>query len=685
MVLRASSAAAATIEDLQGETMPSTDSRHLNVFSLYDLPPFVVTFSADEPSGASTLWSVEMNFKRVTEKYLEDFFKASLLNTATTLRNLRSIDLDVSLRQQGTRRSRLRSLQSSSTTTIDFWAEAYGEVAFFEPVDPSDRVSTEQARDLLRQLVQQAFNFEAIPIYQQRLRTSTDPVLQSVKMLLIDTNYNPEVSRGSNNNRQAAQNGGNFSSWSTAEFVLLGLLVTFLLVSAATLIMFVRADRRKLRYGDGAHPEYVDMVPRNFSSPMMQASSNPQHNGSGGNPDVVPVPDDNGERRYVTPSSPFDMLYGASFLHQDYRNLLQGKRKAKKRNYAPTTAGIKPMLQIEEAGEEEENLGGSSHSDKGIGSWFRSLTSKMDCKKQEDDEVVNQDHPFVYRDFPRHDGTPCLMYDGSNHGSNHNNPRKDVSYSAAKMPALPSQLPPQLAIEVPETFDVSMHSTGSHTSIDNFVDTLETLMRMKHKQYQERTKMEQERLERKRRRETARSSGRASPAHQQRPLSPLSPPRENPLTPVMERPSKTMTTPSSDEQSTVDSSPLHQAPVPALERPSEASLLTLTSHEPSPVDGSSLMQGEEHLAYEEPMQSSATPLPLEKNLANSEPAPSSEALSSLDPPMTPLGMPVSPTNVTETPGSPSMLEKVSTTTTDVALSSEQHGENSATVDTGVFT
>mmetsp|Transcript_22324 Transcript_22324/g.37997 ORF Transcript_22324/g.37997 Transcript_22324/m.37997 type:complete len:367 (-) Transcript_22324:51-1151(-) len=240
---------------------------------------------------------------------------------------------------------------------------------------------------------------------------------------------------------------------------------------------------------------------------MMQVSSNPQSNGSGGDPDVIPVVDDNEQRRYVSPSNPFEMLYGASFLHQDYRKMMGGgDKRSRSRQGAVSTSGIKPMLQIDEGEEEDENGVSSSHSERGVGAWLRSLTSKMDCTKGEKNEVTNQDHPFVYRDFPRHDGTPCLMYK-SNHDSNP---------SSSIISSLPSQMPPQFTYDADllpsnDNFGSSMHSlksADSHTSIDNFVDTLEALMRMKHKQYQERAKMEQERLERKRRRDAERAASR---------------------------------------------------------------------------------------------------------------------------------------------------------------------------------
>ena len=534
--------------------------RHLNVFSLYTLPPFSVSFWANEPP--SRLFSVRTAFLQVTKKYLEDFIRASLYDSP--LKDLAYVDLDVSLKLLEDDNSR-RSLQSSAGK-VPFFAEVYGDAAFTEPTDPDDRVAEEDAHAILEGLLREAFDAKHIVSYQASLQTSENPILQTVSILTVDPEYQPDSllrndpNGSGNNSADAGGNGGSNNGWTTAEYTLMCLLILFLSISSATLVFLIRADRRKLRYGDA--PEYID-VARNLPSGTLQSSSDPNQNGSGGQEDVVPVAVEDNQRRYVTPSSPLDMLYGASYLHQEYRKYMKrgSGRSSRSRNRHTPVHRIRPMLQIsEEEPEDEMDLAGSSghnHNNgneningdgsNGIGSWLRSLTTQMDCTKEE--ATLNQDHPFVYRDFPRHDGTPCVIFNEGNRSAHSDG--NDMNHESSISPTnrsigsndsgvLMSAMPTNIDMSVVQASSLlstsshsaaglgssrhSMASATSTTSIDNFVDKLETLMAMKHKQYEERARMEQERLERKRQRDLKRRQ-QQQPQPQPQPQPQQLPPR----------------------------------------------------------------------------------------------------------------------------------------------------------------
>jgi hypothetical protein len=171
-----------------------------------------------------------------------------------------------------------------------------------------------------------------------------------------------------------------------------------------------------------------------------------------------------------------------------------------------TTTNIKPMLSITE---EEQEHGNSTHSatewDGGVTSYLlRNMPWSLKAPAEPTKEPDN--YPFAFRDFPRHDGTPCVMYKP--------NEEEQVEFSpAAPGTVIDATTDVKMIIDcIPSTsqhsLSRSMHSLGNSVhsigSVDNFVDRLENLMVLKYMQYKERSQMEEERLQRKRERDAQR-------------------------------------------------------------------------------------------------------------------------------------------------------------------------------------
>ena len=162
--------------------------------------------------------------------------------------------------------------------------------------------------------------------------------------------------------------------------------------------------------------------------------------------------------------------------------------------------------------EEEHEHGDSMHSasswDGGVASFLmRSLPTSMPWTTKTPEVVKDQDMPFPYRDFPRHDGSPCVIYSPKDEIQIEFGPAApgtviDVTTNTTLLIERISSEPHSLSNSY-HSMNNSQHSAGS---VDNFVDKLETLMLLKYKQYKERTKMELERLERKRERDLKRAS-----------------------------------------------------------------------------------------------------------------------------------------------------------------------------------
>jgi hypothetical protein len=134
---------------------------------------------------------------------------------------------------------------------------------------------------------------------------------------------------------------------------------------------------------------------------------------------------------------------------------------------------------IHRAGPFTQQEGGS------LASWVRSLSASFLTSKQEEEvQFMSEENgkTFIYRDFPRHDGTPCLIY---NESPTNNNPRSRANsktlWASSHSPKSTSSLENETQVQEREE------------NIDSFVDRLEQLMVVRHEQYQERCNMEWER------------------------------------------------------------------------------------------------------------------------------------------------------------------------------------------------
>jgi hypothetical protein len=160
-----------------------------------------------------------------------------------------------------------------------------------------------------------------------------------------------------------ADNSIQSAGWSTAEIVFLSFLVFFLVFSVSLISLYIRLDHRhKSRsrqpadmYEDEARDAYIG---RNTNDKVFQRNGDPEQNGTGGDLNIVPVSlldQHPPPRRYISTSNPFELLYGASFMHSEKPKVEKKKASPKKKQ----TANIKPMLSITE---EEQEHGDSMHS-----------------------------------------------------------------------------------------------------------------------------------------------------------------------------------------------------------------------------------------------------------------------------------------------------------------------------------
>ena len=501
--------------------LSETMHRRATTLALYNIPTFAVAFTLPvDPS--KTISDISVIVKDVTQNYLKNYFIESLADTQTTLRDLQSVDLEISIKQTTT----------ALSTGLQYYSELYGSAAFIEP--SSNQPTLAQAQELMQNLVSNAFAINSLRVYNESMHDS----LPGLENLVVDSELqltaNQPLSQGQNSQS---------TGWSEAEIVFLGFLVLFLVCSVSLISLYIRLDMRHKRYSrpmiiyDGeARDAYIG---RNINKQASQSNDDSADNECGGNDYLLPVPEIeecSKPRRYIATSNPFELLYGASFLHSDKNRIEQKNVKPKKKKQ---TSNITPMLAIFE---EEHEHGDSIHSvsswDGGIASYLmRSLPSSMPWTTTKTPEVVkDEDMPFPYRDFPRHDGSPCVIYSPKDEIQLEFGPAApgtviDVNTNTTLLAERISSESPSLSNSY-HSMNNSQHSAGS---VDNFVDKLEALMLLKYKQYQERTKMEQERLERKKERDLKRAL----------------PPSENVVDLLVEPVSKEMTVSASPEPSIV--------------------------------------------------------------------------------------------------------------------------------------
>jgi hypothetical protein len=121
-------------------------------------------------------------------------------------------------------------------------------------------------------------------------------------------------------------------------------------------------------------------------------------------------------KRYVQPDSPFELLYGASFSHRDAAIVAKAHRTKGSRNRSVKVSGkkikkrapLKPMQPITEDHEDAGNESFLPQFVSNISSYIKDMNPFPPADRVPSEE--KKEDLFVYRDFPRHDGTPCVMF-----------------------------------------------------------------------------------------------------------------------------------------------------------------------------------------------------------------------------------------------------------------------------------
>lgn len=136
-------------------------------------------------------------------------------------------------------------------------------------------------------------------------------------------------------------------------------------------------------------------------------------------------------KRYVQPANPFELIYGAAFSHRDAAKVARAHGTKLKKPRSKKVAGkriplkhepLKPMQSISE--DHEDGGHETSFIPQFVANFSSFIKENLQQQQQNGTDSSNgvqtegeeskKDEMLVYRDFPRHDGTPCVMFTSTN-------------------------------------------------------------------------------------------------------------------------------------------------------------------------------------------------------------------------------------------------------------------------------
>ena len=434
---------------LPSATPASHTARQLQTqtLDLYTLKPFAVsiTSSAIQNADSLPLESIGYALKTVTEKYLKQFFDGSIMHQDSPLQAVHSVDLKVSVR----RSSQRRHLQEG------LWAEMYGEAAFLDTETPPSR---DEAESFLATLIEGAFSGPLLDVYKQRIEASGEFHLQNIVDIKVTTNLDDATPTLVAQAGDGADSGG----LSPLGSSLLAVMLLFICISSVFFYhRVVKQRNKKTLYPQQDGHDFYGSHNLACMAERGMHPSNKEHD----------------RRSYSTRTFPLEAAWAT--LTNSTRNLTLTQQE-------PFQEDDRDVVDhhIHRSGPYTPQEGGS------LASWVRSLSSSFQTKKEEEEiqfmTCGENGKSFIYKDFPRHDGTPCLIYN-----PDHLSPRERANSSnrvRANSSIWASTSPVSEDIVAPEEEDV-----------DSFVDRLEQLMVLRHEQYLERCSAEWERERRRKR------------------------------------------------------------------------------------------------------------------------------------------------------------------------------------------
>ena len=488
----------------------------------YDVPPFALQFrsqnilhgSDDKMDGVLLASTLGEPLKLIVTEFLTAVFQEELAHTSTTTTADNSavvpdivwqflgfeLQVRVHYKQLNEGTGRLRKLLQSSSNSdmmlLDFYAEFTGTAKYLAPVDSSKEPSADTMYELLGKWMKTGFT-DDLDVLRQMLIDSEAEMLQSHQMLSVETNVVTGV-----NPFETTSSRGNGGSKTFLSI----LLVSGIILTVVIGLFTVQRDRMKTKR--------ESVMESSFPQPHPEGELEMNETLPGRYGDALEVIQASEE--YLAKHRPD--LYSESIVTKNTSPLSGSSEGSNGRQY--------------EEGKETTDLSPTTivTTTKGyapVGTWFKKITASIGSSVHHsspsppangdglycDEDVAK--YAFPFKDFPRHDGTPCLIYSDENNNNssssssndnnnaqnrhndpltynNNNNNTPEPTKNNTSTPLSDDEFKKQLSLQsVNSTFEIDdgMYEDDHQEGVDQIRDTeftekLERMVTMRLRHYE---------------------------------------------------------------------------------------------------------------------------------------------------------------------------------------------------------
>jgi len=498
-------------QEHNGFALATVQQRKLNS-AQYTIPTFALTFRSpnilqgDVREDLALLGStLKGPLKNAVTEFVFESFREGIarlgqdISIPQMIRLLRYVNFDVTVVHSERNKEEDHSLRRDlQLGWFEFYAQFKGSAYFNEPVDPSTKPDDEYMEKLLGSWLEQYF-VEDFSDLRQMLRSSEEPILQNLDYLVVLTDVIPDVfpyDEETPGLGAKAPNSSDANSSSDAAGKLM--IIVLVVVGTATLgamLLLVRpmVAKNRVHPQEGAFPrlgdeslpgrggEEITVDTENMEesdlwlqqhrpelfralqrSNSVRAMESSESSGNDGIMNTSPN----------SKSNPLQFLYGGLFVRRNKDEQLPSVSLASR-----DSQSIEAQEMVQEASQ----------------TWWQKLASSLQGHTLACDEDPST-YEFAFSDFPRHDGTPCLIFSETETGPVLR--RVSVKDSPAAQPLSNDAFKRQL----------SMHDVSGNGELDDTDDTdiadvefttkLERLVAMRHRHYEKERLVQKARQER---------------------------------------------------------------------------------------------------------------------------------------------------------------------------------------------
>lgn len=578
------------------------------VYSLYNIPPFAVTFQTQHtdaletalqqlPDGETLLSEtngrasgLSFPLRSITQTFLYAQFQTKIVALQSQQNAMdpsqqyewfpmysRLVGVDLTVQMYLVEGTALQNQARDLSSLVTLRAELNGLLAFQETDSP--KPSNEQFAQMFEDWLQQIFSSQR-DAYLRDLVQSDQDLLREISSLDIATNIGASSTESTSSS--------DTTGWSErTQQALLTILILLAIVGLgfATLAMSQGMRKRRVQVQSDANtldddeleedynfslerPPPINSTSRSTSMDAVRHGTDVFHRSSYSGamsvlestdrylskhrPDLYEAGATNNfsvfGRDYTIPSNPFELIYSAFTEPKTFAASPHGAFSAPRRAIPPHTQNIAAMRPFDE--EEEMDGDGEEHLEqpwtsqttgyRPISSIWRNLTNMWDYDsmrpRMDEDGIVNRTpqqsmdmelqtvnfgyedetyYDFPFKDFPRHDGTPCLIFnDGAlltpkqrelfEIGS----PTKDDEMNIPVSDLDFQRMLAQQGDESPDSSMIESPFNDEESNMTDFKEKLGRLMQQKYRQYEKKAIVEKHQERRAKERKSVREQER---------------------------------------------------------------------------------------------------------------------------------------------------------------------------------